>query len=163
MHARGARTARSFEEVQRPARYSPSRLLCLGLILLALLGCSGRDRMARQPEAELVYPDSAELAEGGHDRVDDFLGTTRAMWWLLLRTDASIEEVHAFYDAELADRGWETGSRVRSTDEIETYSWTRDGIRFRLGFKELDELDSQSEEGKAFSTVYEISLIETEP
>lgn len=138
-------------------------LVLVGLFLAAILGCeaSGQHRLAQLPEAQLYYPGSETLGDGGRDGGWTIIGTTNPSWRVILGTDASVEEVLAFYETELADRNWERGSQSRTTSEIVAHSWSRDGTRVRIGFKDTE--DRHTEVSDRFATLYEVLLIESEP
>ena len=130
--------------------------------MTALMGCeaSGRERLERLPEADLYYPGSETLADGGNDRTQGISGFTQAGRWVILGTDETLEEVHAFYQTELAERGWEEGPRSRSTSEIAGYTWDHGGTQLRLSFKDTEQWYQRLEGSDQFATLYEVRLVE---
>ena len=150
-------------------------LLALGIAALVALLVGGwvwirTDALSRPnalealPEAGLRAPGSSgALAEGKITRSENVLGTTSAQWWIILGTDASIDEVFEFYDASLTGRGWEGRSTGSTTSEIDAYQWTRPGLRFRLGFKDTEIWHPRLDESRRWATIYSLRIVETDP
>ena len=135
------------------------------VILLAAFGCNaesgGYDELRARPEAGLIFPGSDQLRDGGFDAEMTPDGPQAAQWWAIFGTHASSAEILAFYEAELASRGWEPGggsSGISGTNEESASAWHTNDFVFRLGFWKPERWTEDDE--SPYATVYEIRLIE---
>jgi hypothetical protein len=114
-------------------------------------------RLAAHPEAQLHYPGSVLLYDGG-------IETTReatAQRWQLLGTTATREEILAFYVGELTARGYVNGgSYGRTSIESTACAWTRDDLSVRIGFSEPAEIRRRFKIDPAYTTVYDLRIID---
>lgn len=103
-------------------------------------------------------PGSSELLSGGYDEEQTPEGRLAAVAWREYGVDASWDEVVAYFDAELANQGWEDGggsSGLKSTAEHAVRAWHRDDRILRLGHLR----NSPKPESGSFITFYEVALI----
>jgi hypothetical protein len=139
----------------------------LGVAVIALIAVSvltrpwqsDQDRLRARPEASLVYPGSTVLREGGYD------ATTEAVAgiWRQLATTASMDEILAFYRAELAAAGWETGGGCcvfSALHERQTCAWHRSDVVLRLSFWNMEQFAERYPDDAANATVYEVRLMD---
>ena len=150
------------------SRRAPGDGLVLAVVVLIALhtACdvatsSGTyEYLTTQPEADLVYPESDLLSDGGYDAEMTIDGPQPAALWKIFGSDASIDDILAHYQAELADRGWESMPSSRSTSEIEAWRWSRGDLGFRLGQKDPDTWHERLPGSDRFATIYEVRLVE---
>lgn len=125
---------------------------------------SGTYRTQRQlqqvPEEHLFYPGSVVLTHGGTDRELDILGQrTRARSGYTLGTDATDDEIFAFYRERLSTVGWQS-----APSEVTLFSGTRRGIAYRKGallvqVTTLQQGDVRNPQAiDAYRTPYQITL-----
>jgi hypothetical protein len=101
---------------------------------------------------------STELASGGHDEERTPEGVLPAIAWREYGVEASWDEIVAYFDAELAEQGWEDGggsSGIRSTSEHAVEAWHKGDRILRLGHLRY----SPSPESGSFLAYYRVSLI----
>jgi hypothetical protein len=99
------------------------------------------------------------LRHGGHDANSE----SSAAIWRQLATSAPMEEVLAFYRAELAGAGWETGggsSTLSTLHERQTCAWHRSDLIVRLSFWNMEQFAERYPNEGTYSTVYDLSLID---
>lgn len=116
------------------------------------------EHLKEQPEADLVFPDSELLAEGGYDAEMTIDGPQPAALWRIYGSNAAIEDILAYYEAELGDRGWEPIPSSRSSTEIDAWQWIRDDLGFSLGHKDPAQWHERLPGSDRFLTIYEIRL-----
>jgi hypothetical protein len=141
----------------------PTCLLLAALVAIALSACSlagpSRESLSQEAEALLRFEGSVELiANGGHDAEQTPEGPLPALAWREYGVDASWDEVVAYFDAELRDRGWSTGgstSGFASTGEYAAEAWHRHERILRLGHQRNRSIDVPG----SFITIYQVTLI----
>ena len=139
--------------------------LTLLAMLASLAACeapTGYADLEKNPEADLLYPGSEPLSDGGHGPEDAPDGPLTAVYWQILGTDGSASEILDFYDMELGERGWEPGggsSGIPTTSELDAHAWHQGEAIFRLAIKDPDEWHRRLPGSDRFATLYEISLI----
>ena len=113
-------------------------------------------------EDRLFYPGStliAERARPGERNIDGRLSATSGH---RLGTQDAAADVEAWYDRELAARGWlpsQSTSGIRSTAESTARAWERDGIVLRFAVRSRNSRSLPPEQLTGFATVYEVTLI----
>jgi hypothetical protein len=137
-------------------------LVCVAWMALVLAGCSlsgpTRGSLSEEVEAQFQVPGSNLLASGGTDREQTPEGDIPAIAWRRYGADASWEEVVAYFEAELHDRGWESGggsSGLRSTIEYAVEAWHKGDRILRLGHLR----NSPKPDAGSFQTFYSVALI----
>jgi len=142
-------------------------VLALVTLLALPVGCNVAtpsqgtyEHIANQPEANLGYPESEQLSDGGYDAEMTVDGPQPAALWKIYGSSASIEEILVYYEAELADRGWEPIPSSRSSTEIDAWSWIRNDLGFRLGIKDPDDWHERLAGSDQFQILYEIRLVD---
>lgn len=116
------------------------------------------EHLANQSEADLVYPDSELLSDGGYDAELTIDGPQPAGVWKIYGSNAAIEDIRAYYEAQLAERGWRQVPGSRSTTELDAWSWIRGDLGFRLGIKDPDDWHERLAGSDRFGTLYEVRL-----
>jgi hypothetical protein len=112
--------------------------------------------LASEAEASLHLPGSTEVATGGYDAEKSVYGSLSAVAWRQYGADVPWEDVLAYFDAELARRGWEPGggsSGLTSTDEYVVEAWHKSDRILRLGYMR------NGPPGANFGTFYDVALI----
>lgn len=139
-------------------------------MLVQLGGCSSPrpewgtyQDLTQQPEAALIYPGSELLSDGGYDAEWTVEGPMPAAVWMIYGSDAPIDDIVAYYDAELAERGFDPAPAGRSTNEIASWSWRRDDLAFSLGHKDPDDWAERLERASEFATLYEVRIVKPLP
>jgi hypothetical protein len=135
-------------------------VVALTALVLAVVACGGptRGSLSDEAEAQLQIPGSKELAAGGHDAENTLDGPLAAIAWRQYGVNASWEEVVAYFDAELRERGWQEGgssSGIPSTQEWAVQAWHRDDRILRLGHRH----NAPTKDSGSFVTFYEVALI----
>lgn len=92
-------------------------------------------------------------------------GPRNAFHGAIFGTQASQEEVSAFYDDELTRLGWQrdTYQVFASTGELEAWGWCKPRMRFRLAIKKPGNFEESFYQGKTFATVFDARLIGRDP
>jgi hypothetical protein len=127
-----------------------------GVLVVGAWAVIRGDPVRSRPEIDLVYPGSTEVLR------QETATATR----LMLSSDASSDQILAFYRSNLEGRGFgfAGGANVPSTTEDFACAWQNGGHIVRLAFMDLDALDPefvvQHMTGKA--TLYRWSVIEGE-
>ena len=149
------------------------RGLALALVVALLVGgCGSTDAsplasLRAMEEASLAYPGSTQLGELALDQqTGSITGPQSAMLGYQLGTDASEADVEAFYEAELARRGWTIARSdaaitvgIPGSTESSARAWEKGETFFRLSFRRRDDqgrLDSATL--ARYPTIYEIRL-----
>jgi len=131
---------------------------------IALTACSlsapTRASLSKEEAAKLQLPGSVELiSDGGHDAEQTPEGPLAALAWREYGVDVSWDEVVAYFDAELRDRGWEEGggsSGGRSTQEWHAVAWNNgDRILVLAHRRNMMATDPP----QSFITIYRVNLI----
>jgi hypothetical protein len=127
--------------------------------MLAFLGCgASAGSLKDEQEAQLSFANSMQVAAGGHDSEQTLGGSVPAIVWRSYGVDAPFEDILAYFNSELSERGWEPGggsSGSRTTDEFDVEAWhTRDRI-FRLAHLR----NPPTADAPSYSTYYEVALI----
>lgn len=122
-----------------------------------------RSDLQKIPEEHLYYPGSAVIGSIGNDYMSGIWGSNPATSGHRLGVDASQAEVLAFYDRELAARGWQQSTNViYGTAELEVRGWVKGGVLVRLAI--LRKNDPRYPAAvNAYQTPYEIVLIAKSP
>lgn len=127
-----------------------------------LIGCTltgpTMTSLSEEWAAKLRTSGSVELISGGHDAEQTPEGPLAAIAWREYGVDASWDEVVAYFDAELRDRGWEEGggsSGLRSTIEYAVEAWHKGDRILRLGHLR----NSPKPDSGSFVTFYSVTLI----
>jgi hypothetical protein len=115
------------------------RLAALGLLALVCAGCllpnyDSITPLKNMPEATLYYPGAKVLDEVAHPRYNGPDGPEAASYGHNLAVNATPDEVVAWYDHELATRGWtrDQFSNVVGSD-VADENWRKPGYSFHLG------------------------------
>ena len=136
------------------------RLVLLLAILSVIAGCQQTSASLRdEAEALLQVPESTQLATGGYDARQTVEGHLAALVRSQYGTDESWDDVVAYFDAELGNRGWQPGgcsSGLPSTEEWAVMAWHSDNRILRLGHLR-DEWAVKHE--RQFVTIYDVALI----
>ena len=98
-------------------------------------------------EASLAYPGSTQLGELALDQqTGSITGPQSAEFGRQFGTDASEADVEAFYEAELARRGWIAPEspqgivyRIPGSTESRVRAWEKGDAFFRLSFRARDK------------------------
>lgn len=119
--------------------------------------------LAKLPEAQLFYPGSTLLGSGGTDYESGIWGSNPAVWGNRLGTDASKDDVFAFYDRELVARGWQaSGGTAVGTAEVEGRGWQKGRVEIQVVI--LRKSDPQNPTAiNAYQSPYRITLIAPRP
>ena len=141
-----------------------SSVLITVVLIAACATPADDDGLQSEAEADLLYPGSEQLSDGGHGPDDTIEGPVPSVYWRILGSNDSGSEILEFYEIELAARGWEPGggsSGIPSTSELDARAWSQGPTVFRLAFKDPEEWHQRLEGSDRFVTLYEISLIRT--
>lgn len=139
-----------------------SHLLWLTALLLMLGGCGvgspTRASLSEEAVAKLRVAASVELiSTGGHDSERTPEGPLAAIAWREYGADASWDDVVVYFEAELRDRGWESGGgSSASTQEWDAVGWNKDDRILRLSHRRNA---SVSDLPRSFRTIYRVTLI----
>jgi hypothetical protein len=109
------------------------------------------------PEATLSLPESVEVGRGGF-KADSARHTT---FWVRRATPATPDDVRAFFERELAARGWLAGGGsavIGSQFEAIVCAWHRGNDTLRVAVFNDSYRDSQLG-GSSAVTEYELALI----
>lgn len=113
------------------------------------------------PEADLLYPSSEVIADGGADAEWTITGHYNAFTWQYVGVDASPEEIERWYSAEMAGRGWlEQGgsSAIGAVEELTVRAWKKDGVILRLGIQDPGYWGANPEYFDRFESIYDVRL-----
>jgi hypothetical protein len=115
-------------------------------------------------EDRLFYPGSERLGDLAQDRGSTIEGLVRANTVHRLGSDDPESAILAWYEGEMAARGWDRASGVANipgSTETTVVAWQRDGTVFRLSTLRKDHpLAPTFPEGTTPETIYEIGLME---
>ena len=125
---------------------------------LAEAPSGGYEQLKAEPEADLLFPGSERLSDGGYDASMTIDGTQPAAFWLIAGSNARVDEVLAWYEGELDDRGWRPQATSFSTTEIDAFDWVKDEVHFRLGILDTREWYLRIDGSDAFATLFEVRL-----
>ena len=145
------------------AAVSRYRLAWAALVVITVTGCSlsspTQASLSDEGAAKLRIAGSAEMISGGHDAEETPEGPLAAIAWREYGVDASWDDVVAYFEAELRDRGWEEGggsSSGPSTQEWDAVAWhTKDRI-LRIAHRRNTAATATS---GTFLTIYRVTLI----
>lgn len=118
-----------------------------------------RDGLGGYAEASLYYPGSVLLRTGHHASTSEAVAQT----WKQLGSDASLLDIQAYYEHELAGRGWVPGggsSGILGTSERGICVWHNDKVVIRLSFWKPQKWRARYPADPSYRTVYELALIE---
>jgi hypothetical protein len=120
--------------------------------------------LQRYPEYQLRYPAAVLIGEGGKDAENGPFFYSRAMAGAVLGTDDSEEQVVAFYERELAARGWQLSDRdtVGTTAELNAYAWRKGSVVFRLAFLRKND-PRNPPAGDQYATPFDFRLSADDP
>lgn len=135
----------------------------VGIAALALVLAprqSETEQLSALPEASLIYPASTLLRHGSHRA----LAQNPAAIWFEYSSEASVEDILAFYTDELATRGFEWGagsSTTRAVEESRACGWQRDrdDLLVRVSFWRPESYTRKFPEDPAYSTVYDVRVM----
>ncbi len=124
----------------------------------------GTYQMQRQlqqvPEEHLFYPGSVVLTHGGTDRELDILGQrTRARSGYTLGTDATDDEIFAFYRERLSTAGWQSAPSEGSlsSGQLRGVAYRKNNLLVQVTI--LRQGDVRSPQAiDAYRTPYQITL-----
>ena len=156
---------------QHPAPQLRGRWLAILLVVL-VAACGTTDErplasLRAMDEASLAYPGSTQLGELALDQqTGSITGSQSAQFGRQFGTNASEADVEAFYEAELARRGWARaqtfegrGFTIPGSIESRVRAWERGDRVFRLSFRRRDEQGRLDAATLArYPTVYESVL-----
>jgi hypothetical protein len=131
------------------------------MLVIAMTACGEPERLAglrAMEEAGLAFPESTRLATGGYDEELTMDGPQPAATWTIYGTTAPAEEVIAFFEEEADLRGWDGGLGIRSTSEVEAYSWRREDSAWRLGILDVEEWHQRIDGSDRYPTMYEVRV-----
>lgn len=123
-----------------------SAALILAATVVAALAACGPDlseieTLRAMPEAQLTYPGSEEVSRGGDVSRASITGRQPAFACRVVGTEATPDELFAWYAESLEAEGWVTGgssSRAAATGELDATAWERNGLIFRLSVLDPD-------------------------
>lgn len=149
---------------------SAGRGLGLSLALL-LLGASCGGGAVRQadlvadPAHQLRMPGAVELAHVGNDRRATVEGEQDPFDGWIYGTQASADEVLAFYAAELTRLGWKPDRYrvVAATTEVKAWGWCKPGVRFRLAIDREGTNSPALYKGQSYATTFDATMIGRDP
>ncbi len=154
-----------FNRSMRVARFVPVAVV-IAVALAACGGPSGSRLAALQsmPENTLAYPGASILRTVSVEATQTIEGPVPAISGHTFGAEASEADVVAFYQRQLAERGWLPTSfdAQRSTIETAAYTWQKDAAVLRLAILERGadpRLPSASEQAE-FRTIYRIDLMD---
>lgn len=109
------------------------------------------------PEAALAYPGSVQLSERGSQENTE----AQADYGRMLGTQASLQQVHDYFNSKLAASGWTVTYCFAGAEiEITCYRWTKAAAEFRLGFWETkDPYHMLHDWPSRYATIYQIDLL----
>ena len=117
--------------------------------------------LQREPAAALVMPGADELARGGEER-RQVLGRPKAAGvGVAFGTQASAEDVFAYYDRELRALGYTfiPNGVVPATTEFEAWGWCKPAAAFRVGIKnQAKAFEPSFLQGRSYRTVFSADL-----
>jgi len=130
-----------------------------------------------EPAAELRMPGVTEIGSLRKERAMTVDGPTMANAIGLFGTQASTDDVLAFYATELARLGW-THDRLavnKSSTDIRVDGWCKpadpaaprpsrsSGLTFRVAIQDPGQVSKYDREGRRYPTVFEAGLIGVDP
>jgi len=131
-------------------------------VMVTLVACAPNSptqaSLGEEEAAQLRVPGSKLLTSGGSEREQTPEGAIPPIAWNRYGVDAPWDEVVAYFDAELRDRGWEEGggsSGLRSTIEHDVEAWHKEDRILRLGHLR----NSPKPDAGSFVTFYSLALI----
>lgn len=112
----------------------------------------------------MYYPGSTLIGQGGKDAENGPVFYSRASAGGTAGTNATIEDVFAFYDRELTTRGWRlsTADTAVGTSDLRAYAWRKGSVIFRLAFLRKGDPRNPST-GDSFTTPFDFALIADDP
>ncbi len=147
---------------------SRARVVQLVAVLAVLVTVAGCDlfsaptadkgaRLKAMPEATMSYPDSAKLSEGSAQENDPW---APADYQRILGTQASLQDVDAYFASSLASSGWTSTYCISGNLEITCYRWTKSDVELRLGFWDpKDEYHMLHDWPSHYATIYQVDLM----
>ncbi len=157
---------------QHPAPQLRRRRFAILFVALLAAACGSTDErplasLRAMEETSLAYPGSTQLGRFALDQqTGSITGPQTAMFGYQFGTDASKADVEAFYEAELARRGWTIARSyaaitvgIPGSTESSARAWERGDRVLRLSFRRRDEQGRLDAATLArFATVYESVL-----
>lgn len=108
------------------------------------------------PVNSLFYPGSVVLRQGDHEPA--FMQPT-AYTWRQLGADATVDEVIAFYSADMKERGWAAGGGGHVLSEDDTAcGWHTADLILSMVFPDVDRHRKTYPADAGFATIYEVTL-----
>lgn len=148
------------------------RRLPLLALPLVLGGCSllfsgqardwpERSELASEPAAALRFPEAEELAHVANEARSTIEGPFAAFDGRIYGSQATQEDIFAFYERELANLGWQRDEFAvfTSSGELDSWGWCKPSMIFRLAIKKPGNFREEFYRGKEFVTVFEGVLI----
>ena len=111
------------------------RLAALGLVVAILAACSDSrptESLRAMPEAAIVFPGSVSVKEVATPQVDSPDGKSGATYGHMFGANAGVDEVVAWFDAELMRRGWGQISPGSTNNSLAVVLWTNGDAQFRI-------------------------------
>jgi hypothetical protein len=103
------------------------------------------------------------IDSGGGNAATTIDGPLPAEAWRVLGAAASSQDIQAFYERELAARGWvidtHTTSGLRVLEELKTTAWSKDGVIFRFGIRDPDYWGADPDLFARYQCIYDAALI----
>lgn len=147
---------------------APGGALRTALVLIASIAiavaCSapsgGFAELDAMEEADLAFPDSSLLVDGGYDAELTVEGRRPAATWAIYGTSANAADVTAYFEEEMEARGWDALPGIPSTSEVDALSWRRGNHAFRIGILDVEEWHQRVDGSEGFPTMYEVRVSE---
>jgi hypothetical protein len=133
-------------------------LIAVAAVYVVIQGTrpSDMELLQAQPVNSLYYPGSVVLRQGGHEPA--FMQPT-AYTWRELGVDATADEVIAFYDAEMKERGWVVGGggHVIAAD-AQACGWHTADLILTVAFRDVGNYAKAHPADAGYATIYELRL-----
>jgi hypothetical protein len=118
-----------------------------------------RASLSQEEVAKLHLSGSVDLiADGGHDSEQTPEGQLAAIAWHEYGIDSSWDNVVAYFDAEMRNRGWQIGggsSDGRSTQELDVIAWHSGDRILRVAHRR----NATKPDSGSFAIIYRVTLI----
>jgi len=130
------------------------------------LGAVDLHDLQSDPASQLRMPATDLLGQGGKDRTLTPDGPSMAFYGGVFGTQASKEEVLAFYERELTKLGWTRYNRGvnQSTTDLRVDGWCKPRVTFRLAIVDQDRFAPRFDSsGRRYSTIFNADLVGVDP
>lgn len=138
-------------------------------LALATAGCGSQDsrplaNLQAMPEAQLSFPGATSLGDLNFDQTTSIEGQQPAETGHEFGANASAGDITAFYNQELAARGWRPTNLYAgpATTESGALAWQKGQVVMRLSFRKKGDdprLPSASDQAR-YTTIYRAVLID---